>query len=80
MQKVLMDPVKNKIKEYGLSSSNSTSNVLCLGTVIKRVAINKIASCLCPNLHTTVVETGKKHESMHGYGFDGTDFYKHYRI
>jgi len=67
MQKVLMDPVKNEIREYGLSSINSTSNLLCLGTVI--------------NLHTTVVETGKKkHESMHGYGFDGTDFYKHYRI
>lgn len=75
-----MDPLENEIRGSGLSCSKSTSNFLCPGTVIKRGAVNELTRDSCPNLHATVVETGKKHDAMHGFGFDGTDFYKHYKI
>lgn len=80
MQKANMDALQNEIRWRGLSCSNSTSIFLYPDTVIKRVAVNKLTRDSRPNLHGSVVETGKKPDAMHGFGFDGTDFYKHYRI
>lgn len=55
--------------------------IFCVQLQLSReLQLSKLTRDSCPNLHATGVETGKKHDAMHGFGFDGTDFYKHYRI